>query len=84
MLILNEGEGLRTVYPLLCVSYLVLGNGFLPGPEPSDTGDRRPGIRYRVSGDRESDVDRVFQSRVMYVCVIVLVYVGSIISPYLN
>ena len=77
--ILNQGEGLRIDYPLLCVSYLVSGNGLLPGPEPSGTGDRSPGIKYRVSGRRESDVYRV-----MYVCVIVLVYVGSIVRPCLN
>ena len=57
------------VYPLLCVSYLVLGNGLLPGLEPSDTGDRRPGIGDRVSGDRESDVYWVFQNFGSCVCV---------------
>ena len=84
-LILNLGEGMCIVYPLLCVSYLVSGNGLLPGPEPSDTGDQTPGIGYRVSGGRESEVYQVFQKvPLMCVCVIVLVYVGSIISPCLN
>ena len=74
----NQGE-VSVFYPLLRVSYLVSGNGLLPGPELSGTGDRRPGIKYRVSGHRESDVYRV-----MYVYVIVLVYVGSVVCPCLN
>ena len=78
LLILNQGESLR-ILSILWVSYLALGNGLLPGLEPSGTGDQRPGIKYRVSGHRESDVYRV-----MYVYVIVLVYVGSVVSPCLN
>ncbi len=49
-LILNQGEDSRIIYPLLYVFYLVSGNGLLPGPELSGTGDPRPGIGYWVSG----------------------------------
>ncbi len=75
LLILIKGK-VYVFYPMLRVSCLEPGNGFLPGPEPSGTGDRRPGIKYRVFGHRESDVYRV-----MYVSVIVLEYVGSVVSP---
>ncbi len=78
LVILIKGN-VHVFYSLLCVSYLVPGNGLLPGPEPSGTKDRRPGIQYRVSGHRESDVYRI-----MYVYVIVFVYVGSVVCPCLN
>ena len=53
------------------MSYLVSGNGLLPGSVP--TGDRVSDTGCRVTG-----------SRVRYACVIVLEYVDSIISPCLK
>ncbi len=69
------------LFPIVCVQ-LSVEQRTLTGSEAFR--HRRPGIVYWVSGDRESDVYQDFQSRVMYVCVIVLVYAVSISSPCSN
>ncbi len=68
--ILKKGKVYILFIPFLYVFYFMSGNGLLPGLEPSDTGDRRLGIRYRVLGDRESDVYQVFQKFGSCMCVL--------------
>ena len=42
------------------------------------------GIKCWVLSDRDSDVYGIFKVQVMYACVMVLVYVGSISNPCLK